>query len=201
MDLGYVAPSDLLLTLLFAVVLIVGFSLVLLVFSRALKRWDIRIGLDDGMTIHYIKGKIKGRTEKDGNVYYVVEYRDPFDKRIVEVLVPDKPGYMRLMRFFGGLHKYVVYRVDRSGQAIPWETNAPSVNSEKLEYFKTHEMIMNALRSRIFLDKYLLYLIILVIVILAFTGIVVWRALERPIVVTVIQNASMTHPLPSGPVG
>ncbi len=197
----YISSSDLLLTILFAVVLIVGFGFILLVFGRMLKRWDVRIAIDDGMTIHYVRGRIKGRTQKDGNLYYVIEYKDPFDKRLVEVLVPDSPGYMRLMRFFGGLHKYVVYRVDKSGQAISWETDSPVVNAEKLEHLKTHELIINALRSRIFLDKYLLYLIILVVVILAFTGIVVWKAMSRPIIVQVLENATISHPMPSGPVG
>jgi len=187
--------NDLLLNILFALILVAGFGFILLFFKQAISKWDIRLAIDDGLTIHYVKGKMKGKTRKDKQTYYVLEYKDPDSKRIVELLVPDSPGYLRFMRFWGGLKKYVVFRVDKSGQPLPWETDTPGIDVEKLEYLKTHEMIINALRTRILLSRYMLYVIIIIAIVLVFAGIVTWRALERPVVVTIMQNTTTTTPM------
>ena len=196
----YVRPEEVLLDILFAVILVAGFGFILLAFKNVMSKWDVRLALDDGMTVRYIKARMKGKTEKDGQKYYALEYRDPENKRVVELLIPDKPGYMRFMRFWGGLRKYVVFRADKSGVPIPWYTKAPGIDVEKLEYMKTHEMIINALRSRILLSRYMLYVIILVGIILLFTGIITWKALERPIIVQIANMTTHSTPMTYPPV-
>ncbi len=186
--------NEVLLNIVFALVLVAGFGFILLIFKNAVSKWDVRLALDDGLTVHYIKARAKGKSRKDNQTYYVLEYKDPDTKRVVEILVPDSPGYIRFMRFWGGLKKYIVFRVDKSGQPLPWETGAPSIDVEKLEYLKTHEMIINALRTRIVFSRYMLYVIIIIAIVLLFTGIITWRALERPIIVT-IQNMTTTTPM------
>lgn len=209
--------NDVLVNIIFALILVAGFGFILLIFKQTLSKWDVRIAIDDGLSIHYVKARMKGKTkakiETNANTKkskdktntktennkeincYVLEYKDPDTKRIVEVLVPDQPGYLRFMRFWAGLRKYVVFRVDKSGQPLPWETGVAAIPVEKLEYLKTHETIINALRTRILLSKYMLYVIILVAIILVFTGIVTWRALERPIIVQIMQNTTTTTPM------
>ena len=195
----YISPDEILLNILFALILVIGFGFILLLFKQSLSKWDVRIAVDDGLTIHYRKARLKGKIRKGDQVYYVLEYHD--DKRVNEVLIPDSPGYLRFMRFWGGLRKYVVFRVDKSGQPLAWETNAPGIDIIKLEHLKTHEMIVNALRTRIVLSKYMLYVIIIIAIVLAFTGIITWKALERPIIVEIVSNTTRTStpPLPQPP--
>lgn len=182
-------PVDIIVNLVFT-----GFILVMVfVWGRMVQRWSVKVAVDDGMTIRYVGAEIIGRTVRQGRTFYVVKYRDM--GREYETLVPDQPGYQRLMRFWMGLNKAMVFRVDANGNPLPWNADAPPVvDAAQLLHIKTHEMIINSLRTRIVLDKLLLYIVIIVVAVCVLAGIVVWRATSQEIVVQLVNQTTGVKP-------
>ena len=182
------------------VVFLVGIGFIVILAFKSVQTWRVKVEIDDGRVVRYANAKEKGRVKKEENgrvqTYILVEYKDKRSNRLIQALIPEHPDYMRIKSFSGGLIKAVVYRVDSNGNAIPYtRATEITVPADKMEYIKTHEMIVNALRTRLVLKNIMLYLAIIIIAVLTFAGFVIWQSAARPIEV-VIQQPSITTTTP-----
>jgi len=192
-----VGSEQLLYDLLGYTIFLVGLAIIIIIAFKTIERWKVKVEIDDGRIIRMTNAKEKGRVVKDGRSYVLIEYRDKVSKRVVETLIPEDPDYMRIRSFAGGLVKAIVYRVDGSGNPIAFtKTDNIVVPADKIEFIKTHEMIINALRTKLVLKNIMLYLAIIIIAILIFAGFVIWQASSRPVEV-IIQQPNITTTTPA----
>jgi len=199
--------KQLLYDLLIYVLFMVGIALIIILAFKSVERWKVKVEIDDGRIIRYANAKEKGRVVKQGengetHTFILVEYKDKVSKRRVEALIPEHPAYMRIKSFMGGLVKAVVYRVDSNGNPMPYtHVENVVVPADTAQYIKTHEMLMNSLRTKLVFKNIMLYIIIMMIILLVFAGFIVWQVSSRPVEVIIQQPQTTQTPLPKPPIG
>jgi hypothetical protein len=165
-------------------ILIISFAVIFFVWLRLVQKWNVKVAVDDGISIRYVKADVISPYEgEDGKKYLKIRFK--LDKRVLTKDVPYDPEHFRIMPFFMGIVKSLVMRVDKTGHPIGWSKTAPRINPTIYEQSMIADTIVNMLRRRAFVEKYMIYILILAVIVFAFAGIAIWLSASKPVIVNI----------------
>jgi hypothetical protein len=162
-----------------------------------MRKWDFGVAIDDGTTLKIIHAEGLGTfivKDDKGNEVRVIRLKYKYNGNEYIRDIPYTPEMFRIIPLRLGLKPTMVVRIDKTGAPLGWETHIPDTVVKSYEKSLIANTTLNVLKRKIRAEKYMLYIMIIILVFAVLIPVSMWIVTShQPPVIINIPNTTSTQ--------